>query len=283
MNYNYLVEDKYIDLLNEPWDVLIILDACRFDYFKEIYKFFFPKSHLKLAITKSTSTMEWLNFTFGNQYYEDIIYISGTPYVNSIIETISPKVGKFKAKDHFSEINDVWDWGWDKKIQSVNPWNINKGFFKPYKKYGDKKRYILHYMQPHAPYRNLKWTTKNLNKPGASGNREDKIYDQIKRIIGGNCTKYFGEVITWNILNFFKVETINPMQFAYLKKGIKGLRSLYKDNLIYVLEAVEALNEVLDLKLLLTSDHGERLGEHMRFGHWKPRHDEVIKVPWLWI
>ena len=75
MNYNYLVEDKYIDLLNEPWDVLIILDACRFDYFKEIYKFFFPKSHLKLAITKSTSTMEWLNFTFGNQYYEDIIYI----------------------------------------------------------------------------------------------------------------------------------------------------------------------------------------------------------------
>ncbi|MEA2071596.1 MAG: hypothetical protein U9O98_09945 [Asgard group archaeon] len=283
MTEEYLVDGNGIDIMEEPWKVLVILDACRYDFFKEIYKDFFPEPNLELVISPSTSTMEWLLSVFGNEFFEDIVYISGSPYVNSKIETVSPAVGSFKATDHFPVIDDVWNWGWDKKRSTVNPWNINKGFLRAYKKYGNSMRYILHYMQPHAPYRKLKWNTNRTPSPGAVGNRNEQIIDVFKRIIGERTTKWFGEVTVWTIGRLFHIPCRYPMQYAFYKVGLNGLRSLYKDNLIFVLEAVSALADIIEGNILVTADHGERLGEHMRFGHWQPRHKEVVEVPWMWI
>ncbi len=37
MSEPYIVEGERIDLLKAGWDVLIILDACHYDYFENAY------------------------------------------------------------------------------------------------------------------------------------------------------------------------------------------------------------------------------------------------------
>ena len=38
MNSYYIVDGKKINLVEESWNYLIILDACRYDFFKKVYK-----------------------------------------------------------------------------------------------------------------------------------------------------------------------------------------------------------------------------------------------------
>ena len=63
------------------WDVLIILDACRHDYFAEAYGDFF-RGKLEQRISLGSSTPEWRIKTF-KKTYNDIVYISANPYINS--------------------------------------------------------------------------------------------------------------------------------------------------------------------------------------------------------
>ena len=50
---------KIVNVVEEDWDFLIVLDACRFDYFLEVYKDFFD-GKLEKIISASFSTVEWL-------------------------------------------------------------------------------------------------------------------------------------------------------------------------------------------------------------------------------
>ena len=131
---------KVLNVMEEKWDYLIILDACRYDYFESLYKEFFD-GDLEKRISLGSNTIEWCLESFKG-YYPDVIYISGNPYINS-------KVGikGFNARRNFYKVIDVWDFGWDNELSTVPPWNINKYALK----YIDKKM-IIHYMQPHGPY-----------------------------------------------------------------------------------------------------------------------------------
>lgn len=53
-------------------------------------------------------TEDWLKNTFDGKDYKDIIYVSGNPHINSVISD-----ERFKGREYFYEIRDVWDWGWD--------------------------------------------------------------------------------------------------------------------------------------------------------------------------
>jgi hypothetical protein len=79
------------------------------------------------------------------------------------------------------------------------------------------------------------------------------------------------------------------------------IRSVYQENVEYVLEYVEQLLDELDGKTVITADHGELLGEgvpwpvrllHARwnlgelykfdYGHYNRVHEpELVTVPWL--
>jgi len=49
--------EKYV--MDEEWDFLIILDACRYDYFKEIYKNYLDGGNSMKAISPAIETIEW--------------------------------------------------------------------------------------------------------------------------------------------------------------------------------------------------------------------------------
>ena len=66
------------------WDYLIILDACRADYFAAEYTKFLPSSDLLFACSAGRDTFEFLKRVFPDYY--DLIYVSGATPVNSVVK-----------------------------------------------------------------------------------------------------------------------------------------------------------------------------------------------------
>ena len=54
----YEVDGKQTDILKEDWDFLIILDACRYDYFKGGYNKYIKEGNLKKAVSPGIHTMD---------------------------------------------------------------------------------------------------------------------------------------------------------------------------------------------------------------------------------
>ena len=68
--------------------------------------------------------------------------------------------------------------------------------------------------------------------------------------------------------------------------GVRNLSKMYLETLLYVLNEVKDLSKKIRDKIVITSDHGELLGEHGKYGHSTvntryPRYKELITVPWL--
>jgi len=101
--------EKLMDL---DWDTLIILDACRFDYFAKVYREFF-RGVLKRKLSPATKTADWVKVVF-KEKYNDVIYVSANPIINSKVS-----VWGFDAKQHLYKVVDVWDWGWSEEWGSV--------------------------------------------------------------------------------------------------------------------------------------------------------------------
>lgn len=127
--------------MNKEWDYLIILDACRYDKFKEITEL---SGKLDKKISKGSSTEEWLKRNF-SEYYEDTIYVSSNPFI------ASNDVMGFNASDHFYKIEEVWKYGWDEGFGTVFPNEVTKAAIRIDKKFPNKRK-IIHYLQPHAPF-----------------------------------------------------------------------------------------------------------------------------------
>ena len=95
-------------IMDQNWDYLIILDVCRYDYFEKFYgKYLNGKLEKKLSL--GSSTREWRNRNFTGKY-DDVIYISTNPFINSV-----RPCAKFDAREHFHKVYDLWLNCWDEK------------------------------------------------------------------------------------------------------------------------------------------------------------------------
>lgn len=161
-------------LEQEPWDVLIILDACRYDTFEQVY----PK-WLKGTLTKvksfASTTHLWLSQTW--PLYYDYVYVSANPYINSQ----GVPIHKYIAKDHFHKIINVWNFGWSEKLGTVPPINVNKAVLEV----RTEKRMIIHYAQPHQPYIGRSGAFTRSNIPF----RAKILHQPINRIHQGSTGK----------------------------------------------------------------------------------------------
>ena len=171
---------KVLNVMEEKWDYLIILDACRYDYFESLYKEFFD-GDLEKRISLGSNTIEWCLESFKG-YYPDVIYISGNPYINS-------KVGikGFNARRHFYKVIDVWDFGWNEELGTVSPENVNKTALSLVRKF-PQKRFIIHYLQPHAPYISREFKTIGFPNPSPK-------YGQVLTGIQAYRTKKYFEAL----------------------------------------------------------------------------------------
>lgn len=136
-----LFPSQGVRVMEEEWDYLIVLDACRYDAFKRLNDL---PGKLEKRISRGSSTEEWLRKNFTG-YYEDTVYISGNPFVSEI------EIRDFNAGDHFFKIEEVWKYGWDEHLGTTPPGEVTKAALRLDKEF-PKKRKIIHYLQPHDPF-----------------------------------------------------------------------------------------------------------------------------------
>lgn len=267
-----------IDLLNEKWDVAIILDACRFDVFKKTYKKYF-KGILKKKIGGS-HTFEWLIRNFShNKNYKDIIYISGNPLINS--KTYIPSVRIFPKKI-FYRVIDGWKYCWNEKINTTDPFKLVMFSLKIIKK-KPKKKYIIHFIQPHLPFR--KMPLKTLLKK-VEMERETQLLVS-RNLLNYILIKYHSLGVLYSLIAR-RIKSKKSLCVEFYKTiGIEKAKKFYEDNLHWVLKNVRILVKKINLyfpkkKVIITSDHGEAFGERNEYSHEFITNNPVIRiVPYL--
>ena len=249
---------------SSDWDYLIILDACRFDTFEEVYQNYFDSS-LRKVESRGSNTMEWLPETFEGRY--NYTYLSASPYVNSkalsVDEMMSNGV-EWTATEHFTRIIDIWDDYWNG--DTVHPRKVTKKLAEI-----EDTPVIAHYMQPHSPFlstdsgpdKGLIWKTAAY----FFHKLPERLQTEIKNTItvpGSEKYSSYHETIAEN-------------------EGKEYLREKYRENLEIALEEIQRfVEDKEDVKIVITADHGELLGENGRYAH--PRGEkipELVHVPWL--
>jgi len=263
------------NILGEDWDNLIILDACRFDFFKKVYKDYLD-GKLEKRISKGSGTPEWLAKTFPNKY--DYTYISANPFINSYglpLNKCHPSCKNYSwnAIKHFSKIIDVWEFGYTKELDAVHPREVNMAYLSN----KDKEKTIIHYMQPHQPFLSYKGIFENSNMVKLIKN----IY---LNFIPKGTLKLIQPSIIWPRLYklFNKHHQLSHKLVICEEFGIDRLYYYYEDNLRIVLKYASQLINELDGKTIITSDHGEAFGEQGKWVHPLETHIPIlIEVPWL--
>lgn len=223
-----------------PGQIIIILDACRHDAFEAVTN----HSNLLKTISAGSTTWEWAANTF-TEFYENVIYVSGSPYIAAKVVTEQQK--KFLALEHFPVVDDVWDWGYDKDTDTVLPEVLARTVLKTRESYPGMT-IIAHFMQPHCPF---------------IGERHLLLSD-------------------WEAMTGQKPPGFPSLREVHARIGEIELRAMYLDNLKRVMRVVR--EEILPRfeKVFITSDHGEGFGENDIYGHDAGiRTPELLEVPWF--
>lgn len=231
-------------IMEEDWDNLLILDACRYDMFEDRITL---EGNLNFKISLGSSSEEYLERNFESKTCHDTVYVNANPYI--------PRLGLDQGTFH--AVRDCLK-KWDRELQTVRPKTVADEARRAIADFPNK-RLIVHFMQPHTPF----------------------IGELGRRMVGGGWTMDLD------------VEE-NPGVWHRLREGddqvdLETVRKAYYENLEVVLSEIEPLIQDLDGKTVVTSDHGNLVGERLgpvptrrKFGHPYGVHcEELLKVPWF--
>ncbi|MDB2276453.1 hypothetical protein PM022_18355 [Halorubrum ezzemoulense] len=130
--------DEATHVMEEEWDTLIILDACRADFFEEVADLDrFDTYERKVSLGSHSS--EWTRRNFQGKKFNDTVYVSANPHTS------------LEAGDSFHKIVELWETDFDEELGVVPPEAVKKAAIKAHEEYNDK-RLIIHFMQPHGPF-----------------------------------------------------------------------------------------------------------------------------------
>lgn len=277
-------------MMDEEWDHLIVLDGCRYDYFSRLHSVHLD-GKLERALSVGSNTEEWRDNSFPDRY-GDVVYVSANPYINSRIE-----VRGFSGSEHFLDVVDVWDWGWDLTLGTVHPDAVNRAAREALMQYPGE-RLIIHYLQPHCPYIGMQPqdTGFPVQAPGArtvlDGTKvprgttvREKVVDIITALTRSSPLRNLDAVNEghlWLLRERMGLPPETPMDSVRRSMGVEGLRRAYTENLRLVLDRFSVLLSSLQGRVVVTADHGELLGEGGRFSHGHGRRERLLlEVPWF--
>jgi hypothetical protein len=265
----------------KEWDVLIVLDACRYDLMTDVEsEFNFLQDRGELVSTAS-STVGWVETNFAEDYATKLsktAYVTGNPNsvralpydfsdtcdcgaalspeyddVYHLGETTCPDCGTTiygNRRKPFAALEEVWRDNWDNEIGTNRPRPVTDAAISVHRDL-HPDRLIVHYMQPHYPF---------ITAPDLA---------RGSRILEGDKDRVKQSRTVWE-----RVESGDVPEDLVWEE--------YRENLRCVLQDVRVLLENVDAETaVITSDHGNAIGEHGVYGH--PPNTPIsalVRVPW---
>lgn len=143
--YNYtLSSHDYnpdgLNFMNQDWDNLILLDACRYDLFEHHADL---EGDLRPVKSRDAATPEFLRGNFDGGEFLDTVYVTTNPML-------------YRHRDDldvtFHDVIDLWTGTtWDDEHDTVLPEVVTAEAKRIDNEYPNK-RLVVHYMQPHYPF-----------------------------------------------------------------------------------------------------------------------------------
>lgn len=213
-----------VDVIGEEWDVLIILDACRTDYYEQYTPF---DGTPETRWSPGSASHEWMEATFVGRNLHDTVYVTPNPHISFLDDGI------------FHYIEDCRD-AWNEELQTVRPETMTKIAGRTADEYPNK-RLIVHYMQPHTPYLGPMAERIRETTPIAgwkTDHESDGVPEERDR------------PTVWDLALEGAIDW-------------EDVRKAYAEMLEIAFEAVEESVGDLEGRVVITADHGELLGERV--------------------
>lgn len=135
---------KGTNFIDEDWDNLIILDACRYDLFK---KYSSLPGHIDYKYSLGSTTKQFITENFKNRELNDIVYVGANTWFLKLKAEINSEVHYFvDLQDGSYEVEWV-----DKGLKVVTPETVTNHGVRVHNEFPNK-RLIIHYLQPHHPF-----------------------------------------------------------------------------------------------------------------------------------
>lgn len=247
-----------VDVMAQDWDYLLVLDACRYDVFEEVN---WIDGELTSVISAGSHSEEFCEANFEGKTFYDTVYVTANAF--------GARIGDGVFHDLVytgEEINDDFV-GWHAFSERMEPETVYDATLDAVERYPNK-RVIAHFMQPHTPY---------------FGERASEIRERVADDGLVVRSRQPEKVQQYSLDEENVVISLKEAaERGYVSH--EEIREVYVENLRLVLEHVESLVSKLDGKIVITSDHGEYLGEAGKLGHPKYSYGEAVReIPWLTI
>jgi len=242
---------QQLDLIhNEKWEILIVFDACRFDVFEKIIEELGTAGKLTACWSPVTHTAEWYNQIWQGRH-EDIALVSCTAMPWRTNETHGVWRRFWRAYPLWKNSNLHNDFGQIPMAGALKE-------AEKIKILNPDKRMLLHVVPPHLPYFGV----------------EGKQF--LWELAGGRQGR-----VKFPVHNPYKI-----IEEYGKKHGWERPRRAYEESLHSSMKAVAEADWLEGG--VITSDHGELLGEAGRYIHGYGRlignlidHPKLHTVPWF--
>lgn len=244
--------------LEDEWDVLCVLDACRVDTMRTVApEFDWITEDVGSIWSVGSYSGSWIARTFGTpqeEFVRQTGYISGNMYTDREVEW-EPELPL--DTDRFAYYYPGWRHAWQESgsVYTVAPDPLTDRAIDIWRRRGDLgvDKLVVHYMQPHQPF---------IGYP--------ELADEHQRTEGRP------EIAEADRANSVWKRTRDGHH------RVEDVREAYTDNLRTVLRSVETLVENCDANVALTADHGNSFGTLGIWGHPDGSlHPSVRRVPWV--
>jgi hypothetical protein len=149
--------DRAVAVMEEEWDNLIILDACRADAFEEMVDVAQFDEYSR-TVSLGSHSKEWTRRNFRGKSFGDTVYVSLNPHTTLL------------ANNTFHRLVEVWK-DYDTTPNRIDPTVLADAAVETHERHPDK-RLIVHFMQPHG--------TGGLVAEGSS--EEEAYYETIEKV-----------------------------------------------------------------------------------------------------
>jgi hypothetical protein len=237
-----LSRNRGVNVFDRDWDLCIVLDACRWDLMEAVEDEYEWFETTDTIWSVGATSPEWIERTFN---WSDPAEHDGVAYV-----TWNGWSSKSDCDlSNLAFVDEVWGYAWDDDRGMMPPSTMSDRTIAAMRR-EEVDHVIAHYMQPHVPFVESDLTRDvTLDHHLYDGQEVTKVWDRLKH---------------------------EPSLRNEIWKE-------YKNNLRFVLDDIEAkiLTNVDAERAVITSDHGNGMGEFGQYGHSRRQHTKYHHlVPW---